>query len=409
MLSEKEAKLLLKEREEALGTEFGDEGEVMIEDDEQDENDETIENIADNEIPTVELSENLPEYEPLPLSEKPITCIVIGMAGSGKTTLMQRINAYVNEFNHPSYIVNLDPAVLDVPYGAHIDIRDTVNYKQVMKQYNLGPNGGILTSLNLFATRFDQVVQLIDNKARYGFTDNSEGKEEEDTSMNNNSEEDKKKKLEYVFVDTPGQIEIFTWSASGQVISESLAATFPTCILYVIDTPRNTSPITFMSNMLYACSILYKTRLPFLIVFNKIDVARHDFAKTWMSDFEAFQLALNKDESYSSTLANSMCLVLDEFYANIDSVGVSAMTGEGMDEMFEILNKKAKEYEETYYNELEKTKKKRDEIKLQKQEEEMRKLEMDFQRFNTSSSASKKKKQDEEEKELQDFLSKIKQ
>lgn len=27
-----------------------------------------------------------------------------------------------------------------------------------MKQYGLGPNGGILTSLNLFATRFDQVT-----------------------------------------------------------------------------------------------------------------------------------------------------------------------------------------------------------------------------------------------------------
>lgn len=25
-----------------------------------------------------------------------------------------------------------------------------------MKQYNLGPNGGILTAANLFATRFDQ-------------------------------------------------------------------------------------------------------------------------------------------------------------------------------------------------------------------------------------------------------------
>ena len=34
-----------------------------------------------------------------------------------------------------------------------------VNYKNVMKQYSLGPNGGILTSLNLFATRFDQVGQ----------------------------------------------------------------------------------------------------------------------------------------------------------------------------------------------------------------------------------------------------------
>lgn len=26
-----------------------------------------------------------------------------------------------------------------------------------MKQYSLGPNGGILTAMNLFATRFDQV------------------------------------------------------------------------------------------------------------------------------------------------------------------------------------------------------------------------------------------------------------
>ena len=29
-------------------------------------------------------------------------------------------------------------------------------YQEVMKQYNLGPNGGIVTSLNLFATKFDQ-------------------------------------------------------------------------------------------------------------------------------------------------------------------------------------------------------------------------------------------------------------
>jgi hypothetical protein len=27
----------------------------------------------------------------------------------------------------------------------------------VMKEYGLGPNGGILTSLNLFATKFDEV------------------------------------------------------------------------------------------------------------------------------------------------------------------------------------------------------------------------------------------------------------
>ena len=84
--------------------------------------------------------------------------------------------------------------------------------------------------------------------------------------------------LDYVLVDTPGQIEIFTWSASGAIITEAFASTFPTVVTYVVDTPRSSSPVTFMSNMLYACSILYKTRLPLVLAFNKTDVAQHQFA-----------------------------------------------------------------------------------------------------------------------------------
>ncbi len=37
-----------------------------------------------------------------------------------------------------------------------------------------------------------------------------------------------------------------------------------------MDTSKCVSPITFMSNMLYACSILYKTKLPFIITMNKV-------------------------------------------------------------------------------------------------------------------------------------------
>jgi len=84
--------------------------------------------------------------------------------------------------------------------------------------------------------------------------------------------------LDYVLVDTPGQIEIFTWSASGAIITEAFASTFPTVVAYVVDTPRSEDPTTFMSNMLYACSILYKTRLPLILTFNKVDVAAHQFA-----------------------------------------------------------------------------------------------------------------------------------
>jgi GTPase SAR1 family protein len=52
----------------------------------------------------------------------------------GKTTLMQRLNSYLHTKDTPPYILNLDPAVTHMPYEATIDIRDTVDYREVMKQ-----------------------------------------------------------------------------------------------------------------------------------------------------------------------------------------------------------------------------------------------------------------------------------
>ncbi|KAI7889552.1 uncharacterized protein EV154DRAFT_423596 [Mucor mucedo] len=258
--------------------------------------------------------------------KQPPVILCIGMAGSGKTTFMQRINAHLHEKKTPPYVLNLDPAVSSLPFTANIDIRDTVNYKEVMKQYNLGPNGGILTSLNLFTTKFDQVLNLVAKRSE---------------------------SVSHILVDTPGQIEIFTWSASGAIITDTLAATYPTMIAYIIDTPRTTSPATFMSNMLYACSILYKTKLPFILVFNKTDVVSHDFAVEWMTDFEKFQLALSQDTTYMSSLMSSMSLVLDEFYNHLKVVGVSAVTGAGIDDFFKAVDEAAEEYEVEYKPEIE--------------------------------------------------------
>ncbi|WVQ76664.1 hypothetical protein IAR50_006338 [Cryptococcus sp. DSM 104548] len=264
--------------------------------------------------------------------KKPVVILCIGMAGSGKTTFMQRLNSHLHSKNTPPYILNLDPAVSHMPYQANIDIRDTVDYKEVMKQYNLGPNGGILTALNLFTTKFDQVLGFVEKRATT---------------------------VDHILVDTPGQIEIFTWSASGAIITDAIASSLPTVVAYIIDTPRTASPVTFMSNMLYACSILYKTKLPFILVFNKTDVQPHDFALEWMADFEKYQEALNdkaRDEhgegSYVNSLMGSMCLVLEEFYNNLRAVGVSAMTGEGMRDFFNAVEEARQEYETDYKPEL---------------------------------------------------------
>ncbi|KAF5367297.1 hypothetical protein D9757_010087 [Collybiopsis confluens] len=84
---------------------------------------------------------NVSTLPSLSAAKKPITIITIGMAGAGKSTFVQRINSHLHSKDSPPYILNLDPAVAFMPFEANIDIRDTVNYKEVMKQYNLGPNG----------------------------------------------------------------------------------------------------------------------------------------------------------------------------------------------------------------------------------------------------------------------------
>ncbi|CAI9302507.1 unnamed protein product [Lactuca saligna] len=285
--------------------------------------------------------------------KKPVIIIVVGMAGSGKTTFLHRTVCHTQATNTRGYVLNLDPAVMTLPFGANIDIRDTVRYKEVMKQFNLGPNGGILTSLNLFATKFDDVIQMIERRAD---------------------------ELDYVLVDTPGQIEIFTWSASGAIITEAFASTFPTVIAYVVDTPRAESPNTFMSNMLYACSILYKTRLPLVLVFNKIDVAHHQFAVEWMEDFEVFHAALDSDHSYPSTLTRSLSLALEEFYKNLKAVGVSAVTGAGMDAFFKAIQSSADEYMETYKADLDKRKVEKERLEEERRKENMEKLRKDMEK-----------------------------
>lgn len=326
------------------------------------------------------------------MAQQPTAVVCVGMAGSGKTTFMQRINNYLHVNKKKPYVLNLDPAVLNVPFEPNIDIRDSINYKEVMKQYNLGPNGGILTSLNLFATKIDQIIGLLEKRAHPDPTS-------------------KAVPPKHFLVDTPGQIEVFVWSASGSILLESLASSFPTVIAYIIDTPRTHSCSTFMSNMLYACSILYKTKLPMILVFNKTDVQDAEFAKEWMLDFEKFQEALQEEEDkgvfggdgfgggsgYMASLLNSMSLMLEEFYSHLEMVGVSSMTGDGIDQFFEAVDRKAEEFNRDYKPELEKRIKQRKQEEADKKSQDLARVmsDMSVEKSDDDDDGKEERKEDE--------------
>lgn len=234
----------------------------------------------------------------------PATVILnIGFAGSGKSTFTGTYCEYLTERKKSVYLFNIDPAVEWLPYEPDLDIRDTVNYKSVMKEYNLGPNAGILTSINLFTTKIDQVAKILEKKV---------------------------KEYDYIIIDTPGQIETFTWSASGEIILNMLKTVSPYFrVHYIVDTIKCTDPKVFVSSMLYLCSIYYKlglTQKETRIIFNKCETKQTEtLIEGFTNDTEDISMKLRSD-SFSTDFFVSIAEVFDILYKEFEHHYISCKT-----------------------------------------------------------------------------------
>ena len=77
----------------------------------------------------------------------PFAQLVIGPPGSGKSTYCDGMHQFLCAIGRKCSVVNLDPANDHISYPCALDIRDLVTLEDVMRDVELGPNGGVLYAL----------------------------------------------------------------------------------------------------------------------------------------------------------------------------------------------------------------------------------------------------------------------
>jgi GTPase SAR1 family protein len=166
----------------------------------------------------------------------------IGPAGSGKSTLVGALYRWLNDNEIDSTIVNLDPGVLNLPYTPDVDVRDYVNIEDIILDYNLGPNGALIACADIIATKIFDIKEEIDNS--------------------NN---------DLILIDTPGQMELFTYRSSGPFIIEALGKE-KSIIFFLIDPTLAKKPSDFASIILLSISTQFRFMVSQINLLTKTDL-----------------------------------------------------------------------------------------------------------------------------------------
>ena len=227
---------------------------------------------------------------------------VTGTAGSGKSMLTSKILEYYQKNGVFASVLNLDPGVESLPYRPDVDVRDYVDIVQIMKQYDLGPNGSMIMANDLIASKIDDIQNEI-----HGVNP------------------------DYLIVDTPGQIELFAYRASGPFFIQNIDAGEKTNI-FLYDGTMIASPTNFISISLLATSIKLRLGLPTINVMTKTDLIpdKIDQILKWSSDPISLEEELKtlEGETYSFATDILRTLNIGEFAG--DLIPISNLTGEGM-------------------------------------------------------------------------------
>ena len=170
--------------------------------------------------------------------------LVMGPAGSGKSTYCKYIKQYLEDLHRRPYMVNLDPAVDESNYDIDIDIRDLVTVEDVMEEMEYGPNGALVFCLEYFLENIE-------------WFDEHLGDYDDD----------------YLIIDCPGQIELYSHlPIMTEFVSYLKRNNYNICAVFLVDSQVLTDSAKYISAVLCCLSVMASLEIPHINVLSKMDL-----------------------------------------------------------------------------------------------------------------------------------------
>jgi len=229
---------------------------------------------------------------------------IIGTAGSGKSLLTATYSEWLKMQKQDVATVNLDPGVLELPYSPDIDVRDYIDVISLMNEYKLGPNAALIMAADLIAEEIDKLAAEIE-------------------AINPG----------IVLVDTPGQMELFAFRASGPYIVNEISKE-PKAIVYLFDSVFCMNPLNYVSNLFLSAAVYNRFLTPQVHVLSKCDLLDSEDVNR-IVDWSAKPKVL--EDAIEQKLSGTKRILSREIMKAIYNLGmrfllipVSARTNEGM-------------------------------------------------------------------------------
>lgn len=244
---------------------------------------------------------------------KGIKVYFIGTAGSGKSSLCGAFKTWLKSKGFDCYSVNLDPGAENMSYEADLDIREWITLYDVMEEYGLGPNGAQIVCADLLAVNLPKIKKRLDPVL-----------------------------TNYFLMDTPGQMELFTFRSSSKEIIKAFGD--ESFIVNIIDSQNATTPYGLTSQLMLSAITQFRFGLPGMNVLGKSDLlAKEDLERImgWAENTGAlYEAALQesqelKNPHYQLGLGFLRVLEDNETFGRL--VPVSSKTGEGVEDIYNTL------------------------------------------------------------------------